>query len=705
MKKTDKTDVKQGKPKGRFILRFLLVLLILSSAFLIYNLLKLRMLENLVKLFNVIIGFLVFIDIVFIFKVRKRFSKKKKKKKIQKEYKNRVLITFMVLYFLVTLVVGFVITYAYSFIGGFNKDYVIYSSSLVVMSDSSISEMSDLKSCSIGIIEDKTSPDGYTIPQEMIKEYKLQDENSIKKYDNYTTMIADLYSGNLDAIFITTDYPSMFSGIEEYNNISNDTRIVETKEKELAKTEISKKELQSVGKNVKNPFTILLMGVDSEKEGLSKNTVANGDSLILITFNPKTLNATMISIPRDTYVPIACWGSKAENKITHAAAYGTDCMMGTIEEYFDVTIDYYAKINFKGMVKLVDALGGIDVEVPKDLCTNDSDRNLEICISGGFQHLNGEQALVLARNRKQLANGDIGRGQNQQVVIQGMINKIKTIKSAKSFLSILDTISNNFDTNLTTDQILSFYNIAEDLINNNLAQNDSNLVNIQQLYLQGTGQTIYDENARMPLWNYVPNPNSRKDIIKAMKINLGLLNHEVDKAFSFSINEEYEKEIIGEGPYRNVFSYSLVPNFVGYSESVARSVATRNSVKVTFVGSGGYVVSQSVPEKKRVDKLSGPVVLTLSKGSSEKEEDDDKKTDKEESKKDEVEKEEKDTEKEDNSKDDKDDSSSTESGNSSSSDSGSDSKIDSGSNSSSNDDTNSSTTDDSSLSSGSVPSE
>ena len=473
----------------------------------------------------------------------------------------------------------------------------------------------------------------------------------------------------------------------------------------MKKTETSKIDVASTNKSVTEPFTILLMGIDSTSEVLSKNAVANGDTLILITFNPKTLNATMVSIPRDSYLPIACWPGKDENKITHAAAYGNDCMINTIQNYFGIKIDYYAKINFKGMVKLVDALGGIDVEVPKDLCTNDSDRNLEICISGGFQHLNGEQALVLARNRKQLANGDIGRGQNQQVVIQGMINKIKTIKSAKSFLSILDTISNNFDTNLTTDQILSFYNIAEDLINNNLAQNDSNLVNIQQLYLQGTGQTIYDENARMPLWNYVPNPNSRKDIIKAMKINLGLLNHEVDKAFSFSINEEYEKEIIGEGPYRNVFSYSLVPNFVGYSESVARSVATRNSVKVTFVGSGGYVVSQSVPEKKRVDKLSGPVVLTLSKGSSEKEEDDDKKTDKEESKKDEVEKEEKDTEKEDNSKDDKDDSSSTESGNSSSSDSGSDSKIDSGSNSSSNDDTNSSTTDDSSLSSGSVPSE
>ena len=96
MKKADKEVKKCVKNKGRFILVFLLVLLILSSSFLIYNLLKLRVLENFVKLFNVIIGFLVFIDLIFLLKVRKRF-KKKKKRKLNKEYKNGLLITFMIL--------------------------------------------------------------------------------------------------------------------------------------------------------------------------------------------------------------------------------------------------------------------------------------------------------------------------------------------------------------------------------------------------------------------------------------------------------------------------------------------------------------------------------------------------------------------------------------------------------------------------------
>ena len=157
--------------------------------------------------------------------------------------------------------------------------------------------------------------------------------------------------------------------------------------------------------------------------------------------------------------------------------------------------------------------------------------------------------------------------------------------------------------------------IAEDILNNNLAKDDADLVNIQQLYLQGTGQMIYDERARMVLWNYVPNKDSRKDVVNAMKTNLGLLEYEDKKTFSFSINDEYEKQIVGYGPYNSNYTYKLVPNFVGYSEAVARSIASRNGIKVVFSGSGGTVVSQSAPVNKRVDKLNGSVTLTLS-GSS-----------------------------------------------------------------------------------------
>ena len=71
---------------------------------------------------------------------------------------------------------------------------------------------------------------------------------------------------------------------------------------------------------------------------------------MLITFNPETLNTTMLSIPRDTYVPITCFSGQAKSKITHAAWNGETCMMNTIENFTGINIDYYVKINFKGVI-------------------------------------------------------------------------------------------------------------------------------------------------------------------------------------------------------------------------------------------------------------------------------------------------------------------------------------------------------------------
>lgn len=597
---------KKKKKKYRLWLLILTLITIIANFFAIYEILLLGPVEEVIR--YVVIGIFLLIDLVF-------FSKMKKKR-TKKENKAKLLTFFLILYLLFSLFIGIVIMYLYGKIENVNKTYVTYSSSLITMSNNSINKISDIKNKKIGLLNDKTSPDGYIIPRMIIKENELDDDNNIKKYDDYNTMIADLYAGTIDYMFITTNYPSLFQSIETYQNIAVDTKIIYTKEKRMLKSSTSKRETASTGKSISEPFTILLMGVDSTDDGLSKNTVANGDSLILITFNPKTLNATMISIPRDSYVPIACWSGKPENKITHAAAYGTDCMMSTIENYFDVKIDYYAKINFRGLVSLVDKLNGIDVEVPQNLCTDDSNREGYICIKQGMQHLNGEQALVLARNRKQLANGDLDRGLNQQIVIQGLINKIKDISNVNQVMGVLDTISNNLDTNFTTKQILSFYDIAKDITNNALQKDDADIINIEQLFLAGSGQMIYDERSRLVLWDYIPNKESRKDIINAMKVNLGIKSPTLIKEFSFSINKPYEKTVTGKGPYKTASSYTLLPSFIGDSKATAQAWATRNGINVTFKGTSGHVVAQSYPANKRTDLIKGSVVLTLSGNST-----------------------------------------------------------------------------------------
>ena len=246
-----------------------------------------------------------------------------------------------------------------------------------------------------------------------------------------------------------------------------------------------------------------------------------------------------------------------------------------------------------------------------------------------YQTLNGEQALVYARNRKALVNGDFGRNQHQQEIVMALANKIKTISSVSKFMEILDTVSNSLDTNLTTQQMLAFYNVAKDIVKRSLSSDEADIINIQQLYLAGNSQMIYDERMRMVLYNYIPNENSRKDIVQAMKENLELAEHTPITEFSFSINEPYEKEVIGKGPYRTSSLYKLLPSFIGYNEQQARSVASRYGVKVTFEGDkDGVVVSQSYPEAKRIDLINGSVVLTLKSSKTTTVKDDDKKDNK-----------------------------------------------------------------------------
>lgn len=606
----------EKKDKG-FTNVFLFIFLIIAlgcSGFAIYEILLLSAIETLIR--YIVIGVIGILDLFFISKSRRIIKGKSKKKKKQRK---GVFIFLLFLYALICFLIGGIIFYFYQKVDGLNKNSVTYTSKLLVMSNSEVSDINDISNMTIGILSDKKNPEGYIIPQEIIKENKLNDENEIKTYDEYTSMLVDMYANELDAMFVSGSYVSMFSGITGYENIESDTKVIISKDKKMKKSATSSIETASSGKSITEPFTILLMGIDSTDEVLEKNAIANGDTLILITFNPKTLNATMISIPRDSYVPISCWSGKPENKITHAAAYGNDCMINTIQDYFDTTIDYYAKINFKGLVKLVDAVGGVEVEVPQELCTDDSSRGGEICIQEGRQVLNGEQALVFARNRKALANGDFGRAQHQQEIIMALVNKMKTIKDVSTFMNILNTISNSLDTNLTTKQILSFYNVGKDIIKKSLSSNDADIINIQQLFLQGTGQMIYDERAKMVLWDYVPNNDSRKDIIQAMKENLELAEHEVIKEFSFSINEPYEKVVIGEGPYKKTSTYTLLPDFTGDSEATARSSALKYGISVTFKGNGGTVISQSYPANKRIDLIKGSVVLTLS-GNSVKDE-------------------------------------------------------------------------------------
>jgi hypothetical protein len=253
-------------------------------------------------------------------------------------------------------------------------------------------------------------------------------------------------------------------------------------------------------------------------------------------------------------------------------------MVTTLENWTGIDIDYYIKINFQGVVKLVNALGGIDVNVPMDFCESNSKRSKKagnlICLKTGYQHLDGEEALALARHRKTLLLGDFQRGQNQQLVVEGMMNAIKGLRSANDVLDVLDAISNNIDTNVTTDQILSLYDVAKDMV----FSDNTNMLNIQKTFLRGYDMYVW--GGSIPTYSFHNWQGSLDEIVEAMKVNLGLETEKAVKELHFSINTEYERYIAGNRQFTET-KRSKIPDFLNKTEAYAKSWLANNHISVT----------------------------------------------------------------------------------------------------------------------------
>ena len=584
--------MRKKRKVSKLFVNIFYILSLLTSVFAIYNLYQIRYIKSFQN--YIYLAMIIILIILFIFSFIKINHTSKRSKK-----KNGILIFFLVLWFLITGILGGVIAYYFGLMGSLNKSTVNYTSDLIVLSSSDITDINMLNEAKIGILKDKKSYEGYIIPQMIIGENDLDETNEFVEFESYGDELSALYKKDVDAIFIGGNYESNYSSI--YENISNDTKIIATKTQAVTKKVKQEKVKIKHSNNVDKPFSLVLLGVDTTKEGLDKNTPANGDTVIVITFNPKTYNTTMMSVPRDSYVPISCLNNRTQ-KITHAAAYGDECMLNTLENFLEIDIDYYAKINFKGLVHLVDALGGIDVDVPKMLCTDDSDRRGQVCIYEGHQHLNGEEALVYARNRKQLAEGDFGRQAHQQIIIKAMMEKLKEMKSVSKFTEILKTISNNLDTNLTQQQMINFYNLAMDMTK---TSNDGSIVNFTSLYLDGSGEMIYDSGFGMNLYEYVVEEESLEAIKKELSINLEKEKVEHTKNFNFSINTPYEKKIIG----KTVPIFRL-PDFTGDTRTISYNWCKNHLLECRFIGSGGKVIKQDISQYTLSSEID-EVVLTL----------------------------------------------------------------------------------------------
>ena len=319
-------------------------------------------------------------------------------------------------------------------ITGSNKQ--VQTISAIVLKDSKIKNLKDLDDTIIGY-NDKT---GFDYIQSTLEELKKDVAFSSEvKYSDFLALSDALYEKEIEVLLINESYRSIIE--DSYPTFSADTKIVYTFEI-VEEIDVSVLKKVDVTKDV---FSIYVSGIDTYG---NVATVSRSDVNMIVTVNPKTRKILLTSIPRDSYVTLASFNQK--DKLTHSGNYGITETVGTVSNWLDIDINYYARVNFTSLVDIVDAVGGISVNSEYAFTALG-----EYHFKAGANELNGNEALAFSRERYTIPGGDLARGQNQMRVIQGIINKMLSPAIITNYSSVLNAISGSFETSMTSKDISS----------------------------------------------------------------------------------------------------------------------------------------------------------------------------------------------------------------------------------------------------------
>ena len=195
------------------------------------------------------------------------------------------------------------------------------------------------------------------------------------------------------------------------------------------------------------PFNVCVTGIDIWGE---IDQVSRSDVNMIVTVNPSTRTVMLTSVPRDSYVVLHSFGEY--DKLTHSGVWGVDETVKTLEDWLDIDIDYYVRVNFSMLVDIVNAIGGIDVY---------SDYAFKSAIHDcsykkGWNHLNGKQALYFARERKAFKDQDQQRIKNQQKVMKACLKKVTSSRVLlTNYTKLLDAVDDEMETDMSGREMTS----------------------------------------------------------------------------------------------------------------------------------------------------------------------------------------------------------------------------------------------------------
>ena len=361
---------------------------------------------------------------------------------------------------------------------------------IVVLKSSKINSLSELQNESIEycLQYDKEKDMNQVIAEAKKKESSLNFDVAM----TYSKLGDDLYNNTVNAILINTAYNGMFE--ENHPDFQNEVKEIWTSD-----IETKVKDFSTRVSVTNTPFIIYISGIDTYG---SITTVSRSDVNMIVTVNPNTKKILLTSIPRDYYVTLA--NMKKKDKLTHSGIAGPENTVKTMAQFLGTDINYYARVNFTSLVTMVDALGGITVNVDRDFSAGGYTYKL------GLQQMNGKEALAYSRERHSFADGDNVRVKHQQDVLMAMLNKMMSPAVITNYSSVLKAISGCFETNMASSDIT-------DLIKMQI--NDNASWTFKQKQFTGTG-VMQTGGAYMPdskLYYMIPNDDSVKENLQAIK--------------------------------------------------------------------------------------------------------------------------------------------------------------------------------------------
>ena len=371
---------------------------------------------------------------------------------------------------------------------------------VVVKKDSKYKELDDLDDETMAIFE-RQSNNYKKVLEEVRDSITIHD----KEYTNMNTIVKDLLNGDVDSLLINSTNKEILD--ENMDSFQSNTRVIA----ELSIDVIQKKETEEEKKY--GPMNILISGIDTNGH---IDSVSRSDVNIVVTINPYTHEVLLTNIPRDMCVQLhGTTGLK--DKLTHAGIYGIDMSINTIEDFLEIDIPYYIRVNFDSVIKLVDTIDGVDVN--NDVAFQGSTRYFE----KGMIHLSGKEALEYARERKKMPNGDNTRGEHQERIIEAIITKISSSRELlKDYGNILDDLKDLFQTNIPTDTIKKYVRDQIDTMSK---------WSVYREAVTCTAASTYMETYSMPgmrLYVTIPNEESRKDASNRINELLEKVSNEKD---------------------------------------------------------------------------------------------------------------------------------------------------------------------------------